>query len=172
MVSIPGGGTVTVRGSFYNGANKPGDFTWMLQQKAYARTLFVFNDNEGQSDAFFAGDRRTIAADMTDTGCGKGKGNGAIRPFQCDTPPRAAGIPTGSYATGKGVGYETITPHVKGKIDRSINHIRALVNTGNYDVVLFSQANGYRIIGGKIFETSDQVKSYIFESLLQLAPIA
>ena len=62
----------------------------MIEQPEYADALFVFNDNEGEFRAHQGhapGARR----------CHAGGGNAVIRPYQCEDPPRAAGIPTGDH---------------------------------------------------------------------------
>jgi hypothetical protein len=131
----------------------------MIQQEQYARTLFVYNDNEEQFDAFRRGDRPS--------GCSAGGGNAVIRPYQCHDPPKAIGVPTGS----RGVGYAALAGHAKTKIDQAIASIRVLVETGNYDTVLFSQASGGRTLGAREFQVAQEVKNYIFESLLRLSPL-
>ncbi len=141
---------VSVSGSIFSGRGKPGDFGWMIEQEQYERTLFVFNDNEEQFDAFQNGDKSL--------GCSVGGGNGVIRPYQCRDPPKAIGVPTGS----RGVGYTALAGHAKTKIDQAIASIRALVETGNYDTVLFSQAARGRTLGAGIFQVSQEVKDYIF----------
>ena len=138
-VSLPSGVRVRVSGSIFSGGGKAGDFGWMIQQEKYARTLFVYNDNEEQFDAFRRGDRPS--------GCSVGGGNGVIRPYQCLTPPKAIGVPTGS----RGVGYTDLAGHAKTKIDQAIASIRTLAETGNYDTVLFSQAARGRTLGAGIF---------------------
>ena len=40
--------TIQVIKSTFQGANRDGDFGWMIDQADFARTLFVFNDNEVQ----------------------------------------------------------------------------------------------------------------------------
>jgi len=40
--------TIQVIKSTFQGANRDGDFAWMIDQADFARTLFVFNDNEVQ----------------------------------------------------------------------------------------------------------------------------
>jgi hypothetical protein len=151
----------TVEGSVFTGPKKVGDFEWMYNQPEYARTLFVFNDNEGQFDAFIAGDRGPA-------GCGRGSGNGALRPLQCKTPRRVAGIPTGK----NGKGYPALTEQVKAKIDQGISIIRELAESGNFDKVVFSE--GYDevrnkpTLGTATFAPSMEVRDYIFESLMSL----
>ena len=70
--------------SKYGGADKDGDFGWMIRQPQYDRTLFLFNDNEGEFLAHHGGGTHN---------CGDGGGNAIIRPYQCRIPQRALGIP-------------------------------------------------------------------------------
>ena len=72
-----------------------GDFGWMIGQPRWQQTLFIFNDNEHQSQAFLA----QVAGGSIEPAsgaCQAGGGNAVIRPYQCQTPPRAAGVPTGN----------------------------------------------------------------------------
>ena len=148
---------VSVSGSIFSGRGKPGDFGWMIEQEQYARTLFVYNDNEQQFDAFQNGDKSL--------GCSVGGGNAVIRPYQCRDPQRAIGIPTGS----RGEGYAVLNDHVKTKIDQAISAIRALAASGKYDTVLFSQAAvDAPTLGTGMFRVSEEVKKYVLESLLRL----
>jgi hypothetical protein len=153
--------SVVVRGSLFKGGKKPGDFGWMIEQCQYAKTLFVFNDNEQQFSAFINGDRGPM-------GCSVGGNNGVIRPFQCLDPPRAAGVPTGS----NGAGYATLTPQVKALIDRAIQNIRKLATEGDFDTVVFNQSNqdGHPTLAANIFAPVMDVRDHIFDSLLRLNP--
>ena len=128
----------------------------MIAQPEYERALFIFNDNQEQFEAFLRGDRGS--------GCGVGSGNGAIRPYQCRSPRRAAGVPTGS----RGAGYQSLTPEVKGTIDRALDEIKKLMSTGDYDVVYFSQASSGPTLGAGTFVVGTDVKDYIYRSLLSL----
>ena len=147
---------VTVRGSIFQSGNRNTNFSWMIDQPRYARTLFVFNDNEQQFDAFMNGDRRPTA-------CGAGGNNGAIRPYQCRDPPRAAGVPTGPN-------WLSLTPPVRAKINQAIGRIRGLAMSGNFDTVVFSQSAeaGPPTLGIGIFAVGMDVRNHIFESLLRL----
>ena len=155
--------TIKVQGSFFTGKNKVGDFRWMIDRSEYSKTLFVFNDNEEQFRDF-----QSKKNDQTNLkkskGCKPGSGNATIRHKQCDNPPRAAGVPTGS----KRKGYKELSPQVRELIKQSIDHIRHVLEQGDYDTVLFSQEPNTRMIGAGIFKISNEVKEYIFESLLNL----
>jgi hypothetical protein len=158
-VDLGGGKVIVVQGSIFSGGGKDGDFDWMIQQPKYAKTLFVFNDNEEQFTAFMKGNLSAAG------GCGVGGGNAVIRPFQCKKPPQAQGVSTGSHAHG---GYNTLDGKTKAIIDAGIKKIRNLVTTGNYDRVLFSQNRYKKTLGSGIFDPSDEVKDYIFNALLAL----
>jgi hypothetical protein len=158
VVELAPGTSVTVRGSIFQSGNRNTNFSWMIDQPQYARTLFVFNDNEGQFDAFMNGDRGPTA-------CGAGGNNGAIRPYQCRDPPIAAGVPTGPY-------WASLTPPVRAKINQAIGRIRGLAMSGNFDTIVFSQTAeaGPPTLGIGIFAVGMDVRNYIFESLLRLNP--
>ena len=92
---------VDVLRSRFTGTGQDGDFAWMITQPEYARTLFVFNDNEEEFYAHLRGGQHT---------CSPGGGNAAIRPWQCRDEPHAAGVPTGSYTPGPHyMGYSTLS---------------------------------------------------------------
>lgn len=73
---------IEVIGSVFAGAGKIGDFAWMIRQPEYADVLFVFNDNEEQFRAYRKDPQGSY-------GCSPGGGNAIIRPYQCQSPPRA-----------------------------------------------------------------------------------
>jgi hypothetical protein len=102
-----------VIGFVFSGRGQDGDFSWMIEQDRYKDALFIFNDNEGQYK-----EHRDNPGDLTGPGCQPGGGNAVIRPYQCSTPPRAAGIPTGPN-------YDHVTPDVKHTIDDAIAAINA-----------------------------------------------
>ena len=82
---------VMIKGSVFTENGKDGDFASMITKDEYKTTLFVFNDNEEAYDDF----QSQLAAGVFDSGkpgCTAGKGNAVIRPEQCKTPQRAAGI--------------------------------------------------------------------------------
>ena len=145
---------ITVRGSVFRGRDQEGDFGWMIGQPEHERTLFVFNDNEEQFRAYFA-DRKRGA------GCVAGGGNAVIRPYRCQDPPRAAGIPTGSG----GRGYERLTDEVRVVIEEAIGVIRGLLDSGAYDQLLYSAANADGDLGTGIFTVGDDVRRYIVDRL-------
>ena len=147
-----------VIGSQFKGGGKRGDFGWMIHQPDYDDALFIFNDNEAEfraHQAHAAGSRQ----------CQAGGGNAGIRPFQCQLPQRAAGIPTGANNQG----YRRLDDHVRGVIDDALRVIGDLVATGSYSRIIYSAENAAGDLGTGIFQVSGDVKRYIVEGLRQLA---
>ena len=143
--------------SQYTGSGCAGDFSWMIDRPEHARSLFIFNDNEMQFIAFHTGHEAGFTA---------GGGNAAIRPYQGHSPIRAAGIPTGEKS-----GYQQLDKNVRALVDEAIAHIQRLLSTGNYDQVVFSYDAANDTLGTGIFHVADEVKSYIFESIMALEQI-
>lgn len=134
----------------YRGNGKEGDFSWMSKQPKYKDSLFVFNDNEEQ---------------YISKSCSAGGGNAVVRPLQCQNPPRALGVPTGSF---KGKGYKSLTPQAKKLIDESIERIRDSIRKYRYDRIIYSvNKDGY--IGTGIFNVGDDVRKYITTKLQSLS---
>jgi hypothetical protein len=134
-----------------------GDFSWMIDRPEYARSLFIFNDNEMQFIAFHTGHAAGFTA---------GGGNAAIRPYQGHSPIRAAGIPTGEKS-----GYQHLDLNVRALVDDAIAHIQRLLRSGNYDEVIFSYDASNDTLGTGIFDVADEVKSYIYRSIMALEQI-
>ena len=143
--------------SQFVGPRQEGDFSWMIERPEYARSLFIFNDNEMQFIAFHTGHEAGFTA---------GAGNAAIRPYQGHSPIRAAGIPTGEKS-----GYQNLDLNVRALVDDAMAHIQRLLATGNYDQVIFSYDAVNDTLGTGIFDVADEVKSYIFESIMALEQI-
>jgi len=150
---------IEVIGSVFAGRGREGDFAWMIERPEYADALFVFNDNEEQF-------RAHIADPEASAGCDAGGGNAAIRPWQCTSPPRAAGIPTGTLAGG---GYPALTDGVKRTLDEAIARIRNLVKTLGYRRIYYSAADADGTLGTGIFAVDEAVKAYITDELRSLA---
>ena len=131
-----------------------GDFAWMIDQPKYARSLFIFNDNETQFKAFHAKEPKGLSA---------GGGNAIIRPYQAGAHPRAAGIPTGD-----GTGYLVLDNHVKGVIDQAINYIKKLLASGNYNEIVFCTDQAGGTLGAGIYSIACEVKDYIFRELMEI----
>jgi hypothetical protein len=145
---------VRVLRSEFTRAGVVGDFSWMIDRPEYARSLFIFNDNEAQFIAFYTGHPLGLQA---------GGGNAAIRPYQGHSPSRAAGIPTGNSS-----GFQELDLNVKALIDDAMAQIRRLLATGNYDEVIFSYDAKNQMIGTGIFDVGAEVKQYIFDSIMAL----
>ncbi len=151
---------VAVLKSRFEGAGREGDFSWMIFQPQHERTLFVFNDNEEQFYAHVSGSHHD---------CGAGGGNAAIRPWQCGEEARAAGVPTGSYAPGPHhLGYSALDAHVRGVVADAVAQIEGLLRTGRFDTIAFSWDDKTGL-GGRIFNTAQQVRDHIVEQLLAVA---
>ena len=151
---------VDVLRSRFTGTGQDGDFTWMITQPEYARTLFIFNDNEEEFYAHLRGGQHT---------CSPGGGNAAIRPWQCRDEPHAAGVPTGSYTAGPHyMGYSSLDDHVRAAVADAISQIDTLLTTGNFDTLAFSWDDETKL-GGRIFTTSQDVRDHIVAELLAAA---
>ncbi len=143
-----------VIGSVFHGGHKDGDFNWMIQQTKYDDALFVFNDNEPQYIL-----HRDDPANSG--GCSPGAGNGIIRPWQCVTPPRAAGVPTGPN-------YAKLTPHIAAIIDEAVATVGKVATDAGYARIFFS-ADSHGHLGTGTFQVGDDVKAYIVKQLKALA---
>jgi len=128
-----------------------GDFGWMIEQPQYARSLFVFNDNEAQFKDFHS---------KQPSGLRAGGGNAIIRPYQAGVQPRAAGIPTGN-----GSGYKQLNAHVLNVIDMAIDHIKNLLASGDYDELIYSYDPKENTLGSGIYDVDISVRNYIFNEL-------
>jgi hypothetical protein len=144
--------SIEVLRSSYQGRGRDGDFRWMIDQPQYARTLFIFNDNEGQFD-----EHQALVG--TDHRCDVGGGNATIRPFECERPPRATGIPTGRHG-----GYRSLDEGRRA-IDAALHYLDALLGTGDYDAVAFSWNADEQTLGTGIFDVADEVRAYIVEQI-------
>jgi hypothetical protein len=144
-------------GATFDGPGRYGDFTWMIRSPDYDDALFVFNDNEGQFRAFRHDPRGG-------PGCGPGGGNAAIRPYRCQDPPRAAGIPTGDVG-----GYPRLDDHARSVIDEALDAVRELLATGRYRRVFYSASrDDPGLLGTGIFEVGEDVRRYVVERLRAL----
>ena len=150
---------VVVIGSVFRGPGTAGDFKWMIERREYDRSLFIFNDNEEQFDAFVGGDCKS--------GWAAGVGNAAIRPYQCASFRRAAGAPTGS----RGSGYSSLTEDVMQKIYQPLSIISKLFSTGDYGRVFLSLDPERATLGTGIFRVGDDVRDYIYRSLMNIKEV-
>ncbi len=139
--------------SVYHQDGEEGDFEWMIQQEKYKDAFFIFNDNQSQFEAHVQ-DPTGIA------GCSAGGGNAVIRPYQCYTPPKAGGIPTGP-------GFSGLTPEVQSMIDLAIEKIKQGIKADSYSAVVYS-SNGHGGLGTSIFHVPDDVKKYIVNEIESL----
>ena len=144
-------------------AGKIGDFRWMITQPQYARTLFLFNDNEEQ---FFAYMYVKSHPGLSQAGIDEsrayksGGGNSIIRPYQ--RTGMAAGIPTGRARRGY-----TDLSNCSAVIDLAFLHIRQLLASGRYTDVAFS-SDGNGSLGAAIFSPSSEVNAYITNCIYSL----
>lgn len=142
---------IEVVGSVFDRPGQLGDFAWMIRQPEYADSFFVFNDNEAE---FLLHQQHGANAGR----CRPGGGNAVVRPYQCRSPQRAAGVPTGDH-TG---GYRALTDDVRGVIDSAVDAV-SQASTG-FDRVFYS-ANRSGELGTGIFRVDDEVKCYIMQQL-------
>ena len=133
---------------------KFGDFKWMIDQKEYENSLFIFNDNEQDHDT-----------------PNKGGGNATIRPYNKHgyltlglPQPRSAGISTGTL----GKGYESLSEGVKSHIDKCVDEIKDLLKHCQYNSIFFS-VDKNQGLGTGIFVVNEEVKKYIKTQILSLS---
>ena len=147
---------IKVTRSIFKSSGCLGDYLWMSNHPEFAQALFVFNDNQEQFDAFVAGKPSGFTA---------GGGNAAIRPLRKLSPPRAAGVPTGTLRDG---GYVALDESTKAKIDEALAVIEALLKTGDYDQVVIPTSKDGNTLGTGIFDVAPEVREYIFKRLTNL----
>lgn len=153
-----------VIGTQFKSSHQFGDFGWMLKQPTFQDALFVFNDNEEQ----YVEHRDHPTSPL---GCADGGGNAAIRSYQCQNPPRAAGIPTGH----SGQGYTSLVEltgdsgkSVQALIDEALATIQAIAAQQGYQRLFYSaDTNGD--LGSGIFQVGADIKKYAGEQLRGLA---
>lgn len=144
--------------TFFEGLGRYGDFAWMRTQPDHASTLFIFNDNEEQFNAYLNGKASGFTA---------GAGNAIARPWRLLSPPQSAGIPTGK----NGKGYESLDTQTKLKIDQSLQVISDLIATDNYSQLVFSADSTLTTLGRATFAVSTEVCEYIFKNLIHFGSI-
>lgn len=136
------------------------DFARAIEMPKFARTLFVFNDNEGE---FYAHLSHHLDGHLGR--CSPGGGNAAIRPLQCRETPRATGIPTGTYDAGPHhMGYSSLDEHVLKVLADAFGRLDSLLTTGDYDSLIFSWDPRTKF-GGRIFDTAQVVRDHIVEQI-------
>ena len=136
-------------GFIYTAPEEQGDFAWMIRQDQFRDALFIFNDNESEYE--------THKSDAS-LACEEGANNARIRPYQCQDPPRAVGIPTGP-------GYLSLTPHAKQIIDEAIDRAHEIALRYEYRRIFYNAADSSGILGVRAFEVGNDVRRYIFERL-------
>lgn len=144
--------------TFFEELGRHGDFAWMRTQPDHASTLFIFNDNEEQFNAYLNGKASGFTA---------GAGNAIARPWRLLSPPQSAGIPTGK----NGKGYESLDTQTKLKIDQSLQVISDLIATDNYSQLVFSADSTLTTLGRATFAVSTEVCEYIFKNLIHFGSI-
>jgi len=160
LIRSPTTAQVKIVHSVFKGENKEGDFAWMITKPEYAKSLFIFNDNEEQFLEFF---------NHKDPGAA-GSGNASIRPYQGRSPPRAMGIPTGTLKPYEG--YQSLHDSAKTAIDNSIETLKQLLLSGNYDQVIISWDNTNNTLGTGSFKPAYDVKKYIVDQVEKAVKIA
>ena len=141
----------------FDGPGRHGDFVWMRNQPEFARSLFVFNDNEEQFMAFEHG---------RPEGVSPGGGNAGVRPWRGENPPRSAGIPTGRH----GRGYASLDGDVSEVIGRAFRMIQTLVDSGEYDTLVFSRDAHVEALGASIFAPDPLVRQRVYQALVKIRP--
>lgn len=147
-----------VIGSVFDKPGRDGDFSLMCQQSEHEKSLFIFNDNEEQFRAFVRGDS---------LGFSEGGGNAKIRPLRGLKPPRSAGVPTGLLNGG---GYLRLDEATKKVINESLTVIQELLNSGDYERMIFSKDESSPTLGTGLFFVAEDVKKYIYDSLMAMKP--
>ena len=134
--------------SIFTRSKVDGDFTYMIQQPAYRTALFLFNDN------------------IEDHRCARrGGGNAAIRTFNRfskTTPPRSAGIPTGSIHSG---GFPQLDALAKQHIDDAFLEVDGLITEHGFDTLVFSADPLNLKLGTSIFVIGEDVREYITQKI-------
>jgi hypothetical protein len=133
---------------------KWGDWAWMQKDPYWAHTLFVFNDNEEQFDAYVNG---------RSSGFTPGTGNALARPWRKFNPPKSAGIPTGK----QGSGYSVLDEVTKEKIDQALTVVYDLLKTFYYKYLVFSADESEKTLGISTFHVDEEVRQYIYDRLNQ-----
>lgn len=150
-----------VYGSVYTKPNTFGDFKWMLAQPQFKNALFLFNDN---LEAFYS--------TSPSVRCSAGGGNASIRPFQCTTPKRAMGIPTGSMISGGFASLNQVTSPFKGTakdaIDIAITNIRGYLKSNPSITSVWYSATPNGQLGTGIFSVNPAVAGYITSQIRSL----
>jgi hypothetical protein len=102
--------------------------------------------------------------------CTSGGGNAAIRPYQCHPHWQAAGVPTGSISASSPHhrGYSVLDAKVTTAIGHAIGQIDALLATRRFATLAFSY-DPVTKLGGRIFDTAQPVRDYIYDQLVAVS---
>lgn len=131
--------------------NRNDDFEVMMKTEKYKNALFLFNDNEREHGTNI-----------------KGAGNAVMRKYSKLDIPRSFGIPTGIYRTG----YTQLDNKTKDAIDSIFYELKNLVDSGNYNTLVYSIEDEFNpLLGTSIFQVSQDVLIYITRKILSLGEI-
>lgn len=140
--------TLNLYGIKYDGPAM--DFLNLMRQVSFQRSIFIFNDNY-----------------LEHYTSKRGSGNAVLRQFNKfsgSSFPRSVGIPTGNYRNGY-----TYLEEGKAHIDEGFQELIELINTGNYDSILYSiNVANDALLGTGIFQVSRDVLKYITKRILEL----
>ena len=140
---------IHIYGSKYRTKND--DFKQLMVRDSFTKTLFIFNDNEKEHNSSKAG-----------------AGNAIMRMYNSYSNieiPRSHGIPTGVYRKG----YDKLDEKTKEVIDESIDELKELLSTGNYDSIMYSiEDERSFVLGTSLFKVNREVLVYITKCLLSL----
>lgn len=159
----------------FAGADKIGDFSWMIKQPEYQQDLFIFNDNEASNRDYryrWVSNHQTSMS--LESACVVGAGNAIIRPYRClpgrKDRPQSAGLPTGFQPVNEAQrGYQTLgEAHIGTKW--AMEYITTLVKSGQYRRVYFSVGED-GLLGQGVFTIDLEVREYLTKFLLDLANI-
>lgn len=147
---------INVKGVVFVKKDVYGDFSWMVKQKEYENTLFLYNEN------FLA---------SLENEPSKGEGSAAIRPlgYKFSEVPRAAGIPTGWSVLSDG--FTNMDRFTRLAIDHSFEHVKLILRDHpNITHIIFScSSKDHSRIGSNIFDIAEEVVSYISEKIQSLS---
>lgn len=140
----------------YQDRDQIGDFSWMIKQPEFTKTLFVFNDEEEHYKYYWefrAGNKFYYMA------CESGPDSASVRPQQCETTPRSYGIPTNK----NGVGYSDLSV-VKAELDKALTGLKIMLMRGDYDRVAMSMDDD-GLIADEGKNLSLEVRKYITDGI-------
>lgn len=125
------------------------DSLTLLKQRLFRKSIFIFNDNYSEHYT-----------------CKKGAGNAVLRQFNkfSEYYTRSAGIPTGHFRNGY-----TSLEEGKSNIDECFEELIELINTENYDSIVYSINEAKDpLLGTGIFQVDQNVLKYITKRIIEL----